>query len=423
MNTQANKNNPSFDVVVVGAGLVGSSLALALKHANLRVAVIESKPISPRRDPLAQQDERSLVLAHATVQALMGWDVLPKEANPASLLQRVHASSERDFGAVRFEAHDMGLPYLGRTVPASELSDALNTAMQHTQATVFLPASITDMQPSANGWSLSMSSDDEAVPKQLSTKLLVAADGTHSHTRTRLGIGVTHHDYQQTLFVANAKFSQSPPNQAWMRFTPNGPTALLPRADGWMGTVSTAPEDQAEAVAQMSDSAYADFLQQRVGYRLGRIQSLGKRTHYPLHLYQAKQTIAHRAVLVGNAAQSLNPIGAQGFNLGIRDAVTLAQVIQQVLVNGDDMGDAAWLRRYEERRSSDRQQTIRATDALSKVFMRPEHGMSLLRSAGFSALSLLPPVREHIAMQATGWQAWPRNGQSNQMTEGARHGS
>lgn len=410
MNTKANKNTHAYDVVIVGAGLVGSSLALALNDADVRVAVVEAKAAPSSTNKPASQDERSLVLANATVEALVGWGVLPREAAATALLRSVHASSERDFGAVRFDAEALGVPFLGRTVPASELAGALDAALTQTQADVFRPATVSAMTPTEGGWSLALQQDDvDHEPISMACQLLVAADGTHSPTRARLGIGTTHHDYQQTLFVANAKFSQSPPSQAWMRFTPNGPTALLPRADGWMGTVSTVSQNQAEALADMSDADYVAFLHERVGYRLGRIQAVGKRTHYPLHLQQANQLTAHRAVLVGNAAQSLNPIGAQGFNLGIRDAVTLAAEIKHAVQLGQCIGSAAMLQAYEARRATDRTHTIRATDGLSKVFGRQSHAMSLLRSVGFSALSWLPPVREHIAMQAMGWQAWPRD--------------
>ena len=223
-------------------------------------------------------------------------------------------------------------------------------------------------------------------------RLLVAADGSRSSAREALGIRAREHDYGQTLLVARLRTQRPPDGTAYERLTAHGPTALLPRGDGHHGLVHGVASDDADAVAVMDDAAFLARVQDAFGWRAGRFVSVGPRSVYPIIGSVADALVTSRAVLVGNAAQSLHPLGAQGFNLGLRDALTLAECIA---AQPGDAGDGALLRRYAARRTDDRTRTLAFSDGLAKLTSNDAALLRPLRSAGL------------LAGDAMGWlQGW-----------------
>ncbi|HOU66803.1 MAG TPA: FAD-dependent monooxygenase, partial [Thermomonas sp.] len=228
--------------------------------------------------------------------------------------------------------------------------------------------------------------------REIATRLLVAADGTRSGVREALGIRVREHDYRQTLLVARLRTQRPPDGTAYERLTSSGPTALLPRGDGHYGLVHGVASDDAEAVAAMDDAVFLARVQVAFGWRAGRFLSVGPRSAYPIIGCVADALVATRAVLVGNAAQSLHPLGAQGFNLGLRDALTLAECIA---AQPGDAGDDPLLRHYAQRRADDRTRTLAFSDGLAKLTSNDAPLLRPLRSAGL------------LAGDAMGWlQGW-----------------
>jgi 2-octaprenyl-6-methoxyphenol hydroxylase len=218
--------------------------------------------------------------------------------------------------------------------------------------------------------------------------LLVAADGTRSELREALGIAASEHDYRQTLFVARMRAEQAPDGTAYERFGEHGPTALLPRGDRHFGVVHGVAGEQAEEAAALDDAAWVERIQRVFGWRVGRFLSTGERSVYPIVQVVAEHTVAQRAVLLGNAAQTIHPIGAQGFNLGLRDALTLAELIGQA----QDPGASALLDRYAQRRAEDRRRTLEFSDGLARItgsaspLLRPLRSLGLLAADNSAAL-------------------------------------
>ena len=233
---------------------------------------------------------------------------------------------------------------------------------------------------------------DEQGERELSTRLLVAADGSRSGVREALGIHAREHDYGQSLLVARLRTQRPPDGTAYERLTTHGPTALLPRGDGHYGLVHGVPAEQADAVAAMDDAAFLARVQEAFGWRAGRFLAVGPRSVYPITGCVAETLVAPRAVLVGNAAQSLHPLGAQGFNLGLRDALTLAECIA---AHPGDAGDDAVLRSHAARRAADRARTLAFSDGLARLTSNDAPLLRPLRSAGL------------LAGDAMGWlQGW-----------------
>lgn len=375
----------THDVLIVGGGLVGASLAIALDRLGLDIGLVEATPAGVMPTVF---DQRNLSFAGATVNALTTLGVMAKLRAPTGPIRRIHVSRHGDFGRVRLEAADYGRETFGQVVVARDFGEALEARLSELQRlTRYRPARFVALGDSREG-SRSLRIVDEQGERELSARLLVAADGTRSGLREALGIGASEHDYRQTLFVARMRAEQAPDGTAYERFGSNGPTALLPRGDRHFGVVHGVASERAAEVAALDDAGWIDRIQHLFGWRVGRFLSAGERSVYPIIKVVAERTVAARAVLLGNAAQTIHPIGAQGFNLGLRDALTLAELIEQA----QDPGASALLDTYAERRREDRQRTLDFSDGLARItgnaspLARPLRSLGLLAADNSTAL-------------------------------------
>jgi 2-octaprenyl-6-methoxyphenol hydroxylase len=219
--------------------------------------------------------------------------------------------------------------------------------------------------------------------------------------RDALGIAAEEHDYAQTLFVARLRAERAPDGTAYERFGDDGQTALLPRGDRHYGLVHGVAREQADVVAALDDAAFLARIQSAFGWRVGRLLSIGARSAYPAIRMRAARITATRAVLVGNAAQTLHPAGAQGFNLGLRDALTLAELIE---TRGGDPGADALLDEYTTRRNEDRARTLAFSDGLAKLTADRAPLLRPLRSAGLLALDRMPSAQAWLVGGAMGYR-------------------
>jgi 2-octaprenyl-6-methoxyphenol hydroxylase len=230
--------------------------------------------------------------------------------------------------------------------------------------------------------------------------LLVGADGADSSVRQLLGIGAATRDYHQTAIVTRVSATRAHDHTAYERFTSSGPIALLPSRDGDYGLVWMKHAADAPALLARPDDEFLRELQSAFGPRIGAFQHMGKRYSYPLRLVQAAQQVSRRCVLIGNAAHALHPIGGQGFNLGLRDLATLAQLVIEAQHSHQDVGATTLLNDYTQRRHADQQGVVRFTDTLARVYDSP--ALALLRPLGVVATTLLPPLKHRIARNAMG---------------------
>jgi 2-octaprenyl-6-methoxyphenol hydroxylase len=385
------------DVVIVGGGLVGASLAIALDGIGVDVALVESTP--PGALP-AVFDERNLSFADATRNALSALGVLQKLRMPAAPIRRIHVSRSGDFGRVKLEAADYGRESFGQVVVARDFGQALEARLcELTRLTRYRPARFVGLAE-GDGDRRSLRIVDAAGERTVSARLLVGADGTRSGVRDALGITSREHDYAQVLFVARVEPQRAPDGTAYERFGDEGPTALLPRGDRHFGVVHGVASDMADAVEAMDDAAFLARLQRAFGWRAGRLLDVGARSRYPALRVRADATVAARAVLIGNAAQTLHPVGAQGFNLGLRDALTLAELIE----GQADAGSDALLAAYAARRSEDRERTLEFSDGLARLTANPTGLARPLRSLGLLALDRLPSAQAWLVGGAMGYR-------------------
>ena len=388
------------NVLVVGGGLVGASLAIALDAAGIPTTLVESA--LPRTGAQPSYDERNLALARASVNGLAAIGVWQHAASAATPIRHIRVSRAGDFGTARIDAARHGVTALGWTLPARELGAALLqrlAACRH--LTRFAPATLTALEPVADGWRAHLRCAD--AERSIDATLVVGADGTESLVRGAVGIAVERHDYQQTLFVCTMTPERDHAGRAFERFSDEGPIAVLPLAEQRCGLVLTASTADAGEVGAMDDSAFLALVQRRFGWRLGQLTRPGKRFPYAVQRVVASSLIARRAVVVGNAAQTIHPIGAQGFNLGLRDALTLAQLIAQV----PDPGAPEVLRNYAARRQPDRDGTMAMSHGLIQLACLQQPLLAPLRSLGLLAFDRVWPLQQALARRGMGFRGAP----------------
>ncbi|HET6804282.1 MAG TPA: 2-octaprenyl-6-methoxyphenyl hydroxylase [Frateuria sp.] len=391
---------PRGPVLIVGGGLVGASLAIALDAAGVDAVLVEAA--APRADAQPSYDERNLALARATVNGLEAIGVWAHAREGATPIQHIHVSRAGEFGSVRLDAENAGVDALGWTLPARELGAALLRRLDEcTRLQRLAPARLEAIEPLAAGWRAQVHTADGV--RRIDTPLLVGADGTASFVRERLGIAAETHDYGQTLFVCTVTPGRAHGHRAYERFSDEGPVALLPLAGRRCGLVLTVPGKQAEPVAAMDDAAYLALAQRRFGWRLGRLDRPGKRFPYAIQRVAATRLTAPRAVLVGNAAQTVHPIGAQGFNLGLRDALTLAELVGAAA----DPGDERLLATYAARRAPDREGTMAMSHGLVQLACLPQPWLGPLRSLALLACDRVPPLKDALLRRGMGFRGEP----------------
>jgi 2-octaprenyl-6-methoxyphenol hydroxylase len=392
-------SNPS-EVLIIGGGLVGASLAIALDSAGIATTLVEAA--APRVGSQPSYDERNLALARATVNGLAAIGVWRHAAATATPIRYIHVSRAGEFGSARIEASKQGVDALGWTLPARELGAALQRRLDECTRLVRLaPATLSALERRPGGWRAQITNANGN--HSIDTALLVGADGTESFVRTALGVDVERHDYQQTLFVCTIIPERAHANRAWERFTDEGPIAMLPLSEGRCGLVLTVDADQADAVAALDDVGFIALAQRRFGWRLGQLSRPGKRHPYAIQRVAASQIIAPRAVLVGNAAQTVHPIGAQGFNLGLRDSLTLAELV----ANADDPGAAELLGRYTARREPDREGTMTMSHGLVQLACLQQPLLAPLRSLALLACDRVPLLSRALAQRGMGFRGDP----------------
>ncbi len=393
----------NFDLVIVGGGLAGASLALALAQSKFSVAMIEA--VAPQASEQPSYDDRTLALAWTSCRILQGLGVWDELQASATAIKQIHVSELNRPAQVQLTASELGFASFGAVIEARAIGNALlKRLLTASNVSSFCPAKLTAIKPHNDHVILNCETESGEI--ELKAGLVVAADGARSSVREMLSIPTEIHDYQQTAVIANVTPEKPHQQRAFEQFTPTGPLAILPHVGGRCGMVWTVPRGEETALMELPDQQLLDSLNQRLSNKtrelLGDFVKVGRRTAYPLYLVQPQSNISKRVVLIGNAAHAIHPNSAQGFNLALRDAVALAEML--IESGATDIGSAEFLQEFDQWRQPDQQRTIEYSDGLARLFANPGWLAKMLRGGGMALHQLFPPLKRKLALSAMGFR-------------------
>jgi 2-octaprenyl-6-methoxyphenol hydroxylase len=379
-----------FDVVVLGGGLIGASLLCTLREQDLKIALIDIAPLcSDRENSL---DARALALSLTSVECLNRIGIWPKMVGNAAPILKIHVSKKGYFGRCILEAKDHNLPGFGYVVNADLLNHTINGTIQNTDnIRIFRPAEVQTLKKENKLWHIQL---DSGV--RMSAKLIVAADGATSRFRAQQGIGVQVSDNGQAAIVVNVQLERSHHDIAFERFMEEGSIAMLPFGDKQVKAIWIAPMQLLAQLKLLEEAAFLSKLQEGFGYRLGNLVHLGRRIIYPLRTLYSEAIYGDQWVLIGNAANTVYPIAAQGFNLGLRDVAFLAEKLVVARKNKQDIRTISLLQHYAELRAADHQYIRQGTDRLLDAH--------LLQWLGILACQWIAPFKRRVITWGLGKQ-------------------
>lgn len=389
-----------YDIIIVGAGMVGATLAcgLAEEAENLRIAVIDATEPNVNWDN-DSYDMRVSAITRASqllLKKIGAWDkIVAQRISPYHDMFVWDAASD---GELHFDSADMGEADLGHIIENRVIVKALHQRIEELpQITLLCPAQIK---------SIDFNDDKtECVLKDktnLSAKLVVAADGTRSWIRQQADIAVKGWDFDQAALVTTVKTEKYHQDTAWQRFLSTGPLAFLPLTDGYSSIVWSTSPDEAKRLTDISEKDFAVELEQAFESKLGKIESVAGRAVFPLRLFETLNYVKHRLALVGDAAHTIHPLAGQGVNLGLADVASLIEVVVDALNDKKDFGDIKVLRRYERWRRAENRSMLVAMDGLKRVFGSELTIVKDLRRFGLNLTNRITPLKNILMSQAMG---------------------
>ncbi|WP_104505553.1 2-octaprenyl-6-methoxyphenyl hydroxylase [Acinetobacter indicus] len=399
------------EVIIVGGGMVGLSLALMLAKANIAVKLLEAIQY-PNYDDAnlapyhSSFDARNSALSRRSVQIYQElglWDALQEYAVP---ILEVHITEQGSFGKARLQAEQEKVESFGQVIENAWLGRVLLTQVRAEPLIELIDGvKVTSLNQDADLAYLEAQRGDELL--QLQSKLVIAADGRDSFCRKALGIGVDEHDYDQVAIVTTVQTSKPHNHVGFERFSPLGPLALLPLPGEYRRSVvwPVKKGTEHEWLGEDNDQHFLDALQQTYGDRAGKFQKTGRRFSFPLSQVLAEKQAVGRVVLMGNAAHTIHPVAGQGFNLCMRDAYVLVRYLKEQLAQQADLGDAAMLQDYEKSRLTDQQRVIKFCDSVVRGFSNQNPVLKLLRNTGLIAFDTIPGIKPLVANYAMGLKA------------------
>jgi 2-octaprenyl-6-methoxyphenol hydroxylase len=391
-----------YDLLIVGGGLAGNCLALALKDTGLRMAIIEANT----REQLfaSPAGDRALALAAGTVMMLEGLGIWQGISHAATAIKQIHISDRGHFGKTRLSAQQENIDALGYVITARNIETYVANQAAEAGIELISPSRVVGLMSGNKEVCISLKQGNDSL--NVSSKLLVGADGGLSSVRQLLDITQQITEYGQTALVTTVKSTLPNKNTAFERFTASGPLALLPVAKNRCAVVWTRKNEDADALMLGSEADFLDELQQCFGFKLGELSLVAPRRAFPLSLIRAEKMVAGRAVIIGNAAHQLHPVAGQGFNLGLRDVVRLSEMLIKQNEQHKDIGAADFLKVYAASRKQDHDRTIGFTDAVVKIFSNEWLALAAARNIGLALLDHIPVAKTLLTRHAMGlaWQ-------------------
>lgn len=406
----AQNNHLDFDLIIIGGGLAGASLACALKdsaaHKPLKIAVIEAFQLNTDTQP--SYDDRTIALSYGSRCIFEGMGLWASLKPHAEAINTIHISDRGHFGITQLTKEQEGVEALGYVLENKRIGQQLYGAMigdgrdvsAASNISLFCPAEVLSLQQDSEQIVVEILVNGDQ--KKLSGKLLVAADGNNSKVMQMLCIGSSRQSYEQTALITNVTPGKKHENVAYERFTDSGPLAFLPMQSNRCSVVWTLSQHQAEYLYALDEADFLEQLQQRFGFRLGQLRKVGKRHIYPLFLQAATEIVQGRVVIIGNAAHSVHPVAGQGFNLALRDVALLSELIVDSLRSSGDIGQQVMLQEYARLRAQDVQRVYRFTDTLVKTFSNAIMPLAHLRSLGLLMVDVVPDLKHQLALQSMG---------------------
>lgn len=384
------------DIAIIGGGLVGASLALALqqgaKQRNWRISLIE--PFAPGNSYQPSYDVRASALTYGSRLIYEQLGIWQEVADRSQPITDIHVSDKGHFAATRMSARQEHVPALGYVVENAWLGHCLWNALDQQQLDWHCPARVEQIRPNQDGYSLFLQDGS-----QLQTRLAILADGGRSSLREQLGIHARITSYAQTAIISTVTPERPHNGLAFERFTALGPMALLPLPGQRCVLIWTRPPAEAERLATLTDSQFLAELQDCFGFRLGQFRQVGSKHLYPLQLIQSSEQVRRGLVVLGNAAHSLHPVAGQGYNLSLRDAMSLAE---HLLAGPSAPGDLATLLAYQASQQNDQDLIIGFSDRSTRLFSNRQPMLACGRSLGLLGLDLCPPAKSMFARHAMG---------------------
>lgn len=399
-------------VIIVGGGMVGLSLALMLAKSNIEVKLLEAvkypnyddENLAPYHSSF---DARNTALSRRSVQIYQKlglWDALQQHATP---ILQVHITEQGSFGKARLVAEQEKVESFGQVIENAWFGRVLLTQVrQHPLIELIDGVQVTSLTQDADEVQIEAMRNGEYI-HALKSKLVIAADGRDSFCRQAIGVGVDEHDYDQVAIVTTVQTSKPHQHVGFERFSALGPLALLPLPGEYRRSVVFPVKKGTEQpfLGEENDQYFLDTLQQTYGDRAGKFEKTGKRFCYPLSQVLAHKQVVGRVVLMGNAAHTIHPVAGQGFNLCLRDADVLVRFLMEQLAKSDDIGQPDNLLAYEQARLKDQQRVIKFCDSVVRGFSNQNPILKLIRNTGLVAFDVIPGIKPLVANYAMGLKA------------------
>ena len=391
--------NTSFDIIIVGAGMVGATLAcgLAEEAEQLSIAVIDAnKPKDWDKD---SYDMRVSAITRASQNLFKNvgvWEKIVEQR--VSPYQDMFVWDEGGKGELHFDSADMGEADLGHIIENRVIVKALHQRIEElSNIELLCPAKLEKIEFNQDKTNLTL--DDKT---ELSANLVVAADGARSWVRQQADIAVKGWDFDQAALVTTVKTEKYHQDTAWQRFLKTGPLAFLPLTKGYSSIVWSTSPAEAKRLTEISEADFAVELEQAFESKLGKIESVAARAVFPLRLFETLHYVKPRLALVGDAAHTIHPLAGQGVNLGLADVASLITVVVEALNDKKDIGEFKILRRYERWRRADNRSMLVAMDSLKRLFGSELSAVKDLRSLGLNITNNITPLKNLIMRQAMG---------------------
>jgi len=387
-----------YDVVIIGGGMVGLTLACALGQQEFNVAVVEAyEPLDMQAND--EYELRVSAISKSSQQVfknINAWQgMLQRRASP---YQHMHVWDSTGDGKINFDAADLGVDALGHIIENRAVQFSLYEQCKKLHSVELLcPQQVKDIRYTEQQSEIFL--DDG---RSITTKLLVGADGANSKVRDIAGISINKSAYEQKGVVAVVKSTQSHKSTAWQRFLPTGPLAFLPLSDGRCSIVWSAEDQRADELLAMDDESFCRELEQEFDYTLGKVESIGQRAAFPLIRRHADEYVKKGLALIGDAAHTIHPLAGQGVNLGVLDAAALAETIVAARAKGQNIASLATLRKYERWRRADNSLMMYSMSGFKNLFSNEQSGLSFVRNAGLNIVNSMGPVKHKFMRHALG---------------------